>query len=338
MGVNLKPILTSHEKPLEALSGTYAVDAYNTLYQFLTIIRQPDGTPLLNQNRDITSHLSGLFYRSCSLLEKNITPVYVFDGEPSPLKAKTIAERVEKKMEAEELLRKAREEGRLEDAARLSQRTVRLTRDMVRQSQKLLDLLGLPWVQAPSEGEAQCALMAARGVVDAAASQDFDTLLFGAPVLVRNLTLSGRRKLPRKNQFTIIHPEQYVLKENLEALGLSHRQLVWAGILIGTDFNQGVSGIGPKKALKIVKDAKSFGEINEKLQTPVDHEPLEELFLKPAYTHVSRADLAKKPPDLAGIKAFMVQENGFSQDRVQATLERAFANSDEKQDTLKKWF
>ncbi|MDP2717910.1 MAG: flap endonuclease-1, partial [Candidatus Micrarchaeota archaeon] len=311
MGVNLKPILTSHEKPLEALAGTYAVDAYNTLYQFLTIIRQPDGTPLMNQNREITSHLSGLFYRSCSLLEKNITPIYVFDGEPSALKAKTIAERVGKKMEAEELMRKAREEGRLQEAAMLAQRTARLSRPMVKQAQQLLDLLGLPWVQAPSEGEAQCALMASRNVVDAAASQDFDTLLFGAPRLVRNLTLSGRRKLPRKNQFTTIYPEEYSLKENLDTLGLSHRQLVWAGILIGTDFNEGILGIGPKKALKIVKDAKTFADINAKLENPVDEKPLEELFLNPAYADVDKNALERKPPDIAGIKAFMADENGF---------------------------
>ncbi|MBI4361023.1 flap endonuclease-1 [Candidatus Micrarchaeota archaeon] len=338
MGVKLKPILVAHEKTLDQLSGTYAVDAYNALYQFLTIIRQPDGTPLQNQNREITSHLSGLFYRTCALLEKNITPIYVFDGVPSELKAKTIAERVEKKMEAEELLRKAREEGRLEEAAMLAQRTARLTRDMVKQSQKLLDLMGLPWIQAPSEGEAQAAGMVKKGLVDAVASQDFDALLFGAPAFVRNLTFSGRRKLPRRNQYATIHPEIYYLKENLDALKLTHEQLVWAGILIGTDFNDGINGIGPKKALKLVQDAKSFDDINAKLEAPIDYEPLEKLFLHPPYEKVTAEQLKRKPADIPGIKTFMVDENDFGEDRIQTTLEKAFQNADEKQSSLKKWF
>jgi len=391
MGVYLKPILIKHERTLDDLSGTYAVDAYNVLYQFLTIIRQPDGTPLLNSKREITSHLSGLFYRTCSLLEKNVVPIYVFDGEPSPLKAKTIAERVAAKTEAEELLRKAREEGRLEEAARLAQRTARLSRGMVKDCQRLLDAMGLPWVQAPSEGEAQCALMAQKGVVDAAASQDFDSLLFGAPKLVRNLTFSGRRKLPQRNMYVTVQPEVYDLPENLSALGLTREQLVWAGILIGTDFNEGVLGIGPKKALKIVQGAKTTDDVNAKLEemrrkalepkeakkkkpkkkknadaedegqrvdseetdaadiapasvpdlpsfVPVDFTALEELFLRPKYAEVSKADLRRKPIDIAAVRKIMVEENDFSQERVSATLERAFKHSDEKQGSLNKWF
>ncbi len=396
MGVFLKPILVKHERTLDELSGTYAVDAYNVLYQFLTIIRQPDGTPLLNSKRQITSHLSGLFYRTCSLLEKNVTPIYVFDGEPSPLKAKTIAERVAAKAEAEELMKKARDEGRLEEAARLAQRTARLSRDMVKDGQRLLDAMGLPWVQAPSEGEAQCALMAQRGVVDAAASQDFDALLFGAPKLVRNLTFSGRRKLPQRNMYVTVQPESYDLQENLAALGLTREQLVWAGILIGTDFNEGVLGIGPKKALKLVQGCKTTDEVNQKLAElrakalapkekktrkskknakdseenqnakededaeteegavqsiphpphpavsvlplpSVDFAALEELFLRPKYTEVSKADLRRKPVDIAAVKKIMVDENDFSDERVTATLERAFKNADEKQGTLGQW-
>ncbi len=409
MGVFLKPILVKHERQLDELAGTYAVDAYNVLYQFLTIIRQPDGTPLLNSRREITSHLSGLFYRTCSLLEKNVVPIYVFDGESSPLKAKTIAERVAAKTEAEELMKKAREEGRLEEAARLAQRTARLSRDMVKDCQRLLDALGLPWVQAPSEGEAQCALMAQKGVVDAAASQDFDALLFGAPKLVRNLTFSGRRKLPQRNMYVTVQPELYDLQENLSALGLTREQLVWAGCLIGTDFNEGVLGIGPKKALKLVQGASSTDDINARLAEmrakalapkekkkktkkgksendtekdsdededveraddveekdgaapredaglhagldstslidpaalplpTVDFAALEDLFLRPKYAEVTKADLRRKPVDIAAVKKIMVEENDFSEERVSATLERAFKHSDEKQGTLGQW-
>ncbi|HLD75532.1 MAG TPA: flap endonuclease-1, partial [Candidatus Norongarragalinales archaeon] len=279
MGVDLKSILTFRQKPLEELRGKYAIDGFNALYQFLTIIRQPDGTPLLNRRREITSHLSGLFYRTCALLDKDIFPIFVFDGEPSELKRKTIAKRVSAKMDAEERMRKAKEEGRLEEAAMLAQRTAHLTKKMVDQSKDLLDAMGLPWVQAPSEGEAQCAWMAQKKLVGATASQDFDALLFGTPTLVRNLTFSGRRKLPRQNAYTVVHPEEYDLAENLQKLSLTRQQLVWLGALVGTDFNEGVHGIGPKKGLKIVKECTTSDQVNAKLSQPVDFAPLEELFL-----------------------------------------------------------
>ncbi|MBI5036772.1 flap endonuclease-1 [Candidatus Micrarchaeota archaeon] len=336
MGVDIKNILVKKERSLDELKGRYAVDAFNALYQFLTIIRQPDGTPLLNRKREITSHLSGLFYRTCSLMEKNIVPIYVFDGEPSELKRRTIAERAAVKEEAEQLMRKAKEEGRIEEAARLAQRTAKLTRPMVEQSKTLLEAMGLPWVQAPSEGEAQCAWMAQQKIVNAAATQDFDALLFGAPKLLRNLTFSGKRKLPRTNAYAIIYPEEYDLGENLKALGLTRKQLVWIGILVGTDFNPGARGIGPKKALKLVKENSTFEQINSKLKEPIDFTPLEELFMNPPYEKVD--SLQRKRPDAAELKRLMVEENDFSEERVSSALERAFGKEDERQSSLDKWF
>ncbi len=338
MGVDLKGILTRHEKPLEEFRGKFAVDAFNALYQFLTIIRQPDGTPLMNRRREITSHLSGLFYRTCSLLEKDIVPIYVFDGEPSELKRTTIAKRALVKLEAEERMKKAKEEGRLEEAAMLAQRTARLTSKMVQDSKILLDALGLPWVQAPSEGEAQCAYMAQKAQVVATASQDFDALLFGTPKLVRNLTLSGRRKLPRRDAYTVIHPEEYDLAENLQSLKISREKLVWAGILIGTDFNEGVYGIGPKKALKVVTQCDSTADINAKLPQPIDFAPLEDLFLHPPHVDVPSEKLQKRRPDFAKVREIMVESNDFSPERVDASLEKAFKSADEKQSGLSQWF
>lgn len=334
----MKSLLEAERVSVEELRGTLAVDAFNTLYQFISTIRGPDGAPLSDSQGRVTSHLSGLFYRSCSLLEKGVRPVFVFDGKPSELKARTIAQRVEKKAEAEELMRKALKEGRLEDAARLAQRTSHLTGEMVGESKHLLELMGLPFVQAPSEGEAQCAAMAAQGVVDAAATQDFDALLFGAPFLIRNLTLAGRRRLPRSNAMVEVLPERYSLEANLKRLGISREKLVWVGLLCGTDFNEGVYRVGPKKGLKLVIEHDSLKEICGLLKQDYDSfAEVEALFMEPSVKAVQAPKFGE--PDREPLMEFMCDERDFSEERVTHALARAFNQPlDARQGTLKKWF
>jgi len=335
---DLKDLLEGEPVRLEELRGRLAVDAFNTAYQFLSTIRGPDGAPLADAKGRVTSHLSGFFYRSCSLLEKGVQPVYVFDGKPSELKARTIAERAEKKAEAEELMRKALEEGRIEDAARFAQRTSRFTREMVDESKELLRLMGIPFVQAPSEGEAECAFLAARGAVDAAASQDFDALLFGAPILVRNLTLAGRRRLPRSNAVVEVHPEKYFLEPNLARLGVTRERLVWVALLCGTDFNKGVHGIGPKKGYKLALECRDLEELCAKTgQDYSSFKEVESLFLNP---NAAPAEIpALGEPDRDALLSFMCSERDFAEERVNAALARAFNQPrDQNQGTLKKWF
>lgn len=339
MGVDLSSILDKQELSLSEVQGRVAIDAFNTLYQFLTIIRQKDGTPLMDSKGRITSHLSGLFYRTCNLLEKGIRPVYVFDGEPHPLKKQTIAERGARKLEAEEELRKAREEGRAEDVRVYAQQTAKLGEEQVDESKRLLDLLGIPWVQAPSEGEAQCAWLCREGLVQAAGSQDYDSLLFGTPVLIRNLTVAGRRKLPRREVYVDVLPERIDLEANLTRLNLTRRKLVWLALLVGTDFNPGVHGIGPKKGLKLVQEHDSMESILKKLSQEMDWKTLESVFLKPDVKEINKKELEAKELDREGLVKFMVDEHDFSLDRTNSTLERAFqAPADTSQASLKKWF
>lgn len=343
MGVDLGGILEKRPTSLQELRGKrVAIDAFNTLYQFLTIIRQPDGTPLMDARGRITSHLSGLFYRTCNLLEAGVRPCFVFDGEPSELKRKTIAERASAKMEAEEAMKAAREAGRVEEAAMLAQRTARLTKEMVGESKQLLDLMGVPWVQAPGEGEAQCAFMASEGLADAAASQDYDTLLFGTPVLVRNLTIAGRRKVPGRNLYSEVVPEKIFLQENLERLGISREKLVWIGLLAGTDFNKGIYGIGAKKALKLVLQHEKFGGVVSALGEKAagfDWKPVEELFLKPAVEKVFKKQLEFGELKRSELLEFMCGERGFSRERMESSIARAYREPpDSSQASLKKWF
>ncbi|MEM3577185.1 MAG: flap endonuclease-1 [Candidatus Bathyarchaeia archaeon] len=343
MGVNLREIVPKTVVRLEDLSGkSIAIDAYNALYQFLAIIRQPDGTPLKDNSGRVTSHLSGLLYRTSNLVEMGIKPIYVFDGTPPALKEIEIKRRVKAKQEALVKYEQALKEGKIEEARMYAQATSSLKDYMAEDSKKLLDLMGIPWIQAPSEGEAQAAHIVKRGDADYCASQDYDSLLFGAPRLVRNVTISGRRKLPGKNVFIEVAPEIVELESVLKECGITYEQLVDVGILIGTDFNpEGVKGLGPKTALKLVKE---YGSLENALpyiknaEFPVEPKRIKEIFLNPKIT--DNYELEWREPDVEGVVRFICGERDFSEDRVRKALEKMQKGISRLRGktTLEKWF
>ncbi|MGC8663940.1 MAG: flap endonuclease-1 [Thermoplasmata archaeon] len=322
MGVDISDIVEFREIGLDELRGkSIAIDGYNTLYQFLSIIRQPDGTPLMDRNGKITSHLSGLFYRTVNIMEMGIKPAYVFDGKPPLLKGRTVLERIERREKAEIEWKQALESGDMEKAKVMSQQSSKLTKEMVEESKQLLSLMGIPCVQAPSEGEAQAAYMALKGSVYASASQDFDSLLFGAPKLIRNLTITGKRKIPRKNIYRDIKPEIIELESVLNKLEIKREQLVDIGILIGTDFNEGVKNIGPKKALKYIKTYGSLEKIIEALNIEIaDYETIRSIFLNPEVT--DNYILEWKDFNEKELINFMVNMHDFSEERVIGAIEK----------------
>ncbi|MEM4555117.1 MAG: flap endonuclease-1 [Candidatus Anstonellaceae archaeon] len=324
MGVDLGEVPKA-AAPLPSLSGKkFAVDAYNTIYQFLSSIRQPDGTPLRDLNGKITAHLAGIFYRNCRLLENGIRPIYVFDGKPPHSKDATLQERSSRKLEAEIRWMAALEKEDFEEARKAAQATSRLTEEMVAESKELLSCMGIPVIQAPSEGEAQASQLVLEGSADAVASQDMDCLLFGAPVLLRNLSLSGRRKLPGKEEWVEVEPEVIMLSEVLSFFGLSRQQLVWMGILVGTDFNEGIKRIGPKKALKIVKSSASLREVAEKANAkelyPI-FQSAEDFFLNPPVEKGLSIKFGKF--DKERIVELLCNRHDFSKERVLKSAEAA---------------
>ncbi len=338
MGINLADIVTSEPRTLEDFSGKIlAIDAFNTLYQFLAIIRQPDGTPLMDHQGRVTSHLSGIIYRVSNFVAAGIKPAFVFDGEPPRLKARTIVARGEIKRRAEREWREAVEIGDLATARTKAMQTSRLTEEMVDQSKRLLDLLGIPWVQAPAEGEAQASAMARTGVAYAAASQDFDSLLFGSPRLVKNLAISGRRKLPRKDVYVDVQPEEISLEATLANLGITREQFVDMGLLIGTDFNEGVKGIGPKKALALIKKHGSLEPALEELGVEIESkDEVREIFLHPKVIEVAGVEF--NDPDKDGVRRMLCDDHDFSRDRIDAALEKfGAARSEQKQQSLDGW-
>jgi flap endonuclease-1 len=343
LGVNLRGIVPKTLVKLEDLSGkVIAIDAYNALYQFLAIIRQPNGTPLTDSTGKVTSHLSGLLYRTSNLVEMGIKPIYVFDGIPPVLKAAEIQRRKEVKQEAAVHYERAVAKGDIVKARMFAQATVSLKGYMKADAKRTLDLMGLPWIQAPSEGEAQAAHMTRRGGADYCASQDYDSLLFGAPLLLRNVTISGRRKLPRKNVYVDVVPEVIALDSILKQCGITREQLIDVGILIGTDFNpDGIKGLGPKTALKLIQE---HGTLEDALphiknaEFPHPPESIREVFLRPEVTDNYKVEW--REPNVEGIVEFLCREKDFSEGRVRKALEKmqAGAQKQKGKTTLEKWF
>lgn len=321
MGVGIRDILKTQEIEFEDMEGKIiAIDAYNIIYQFLSSIRQRDGQPLKDSEGRVTSHLSGLLYRNANLLEKGIKLVYVFDGTPDMMKEGTLEKRKKKKKEAEEEYEDALEEGDLKKARMKAQQTSRISDEIEESSKNLLSLLSIPWVQAPAEGESQAAYMVKEGDAWAVGGQDYDSLLCGAPRLVKNLTVTGKRKMPGSDEYKKIKPELMVLEEILKDLDISREQLIDIGILCGTDYNEGVKGIGPKRGLKYVKKYEDLeGVLEEKGGEVNNYRAIKDLFLEPEVTADYSIEFKQ---EIGDVKGFLCDERDFSESRVNSALEK----------------
>jgi len=340
MGTPIGDLLTKQEISLDFLEARkVGIDSFNVLYQFLSSIRGQDGTPLMDSGGRITSHITGLFYRTINLMERGIKPVFVFDGKPSELKAETRKARNAIRTDAEKKFQQAKKEGSLEEARKFAQRAVRLTGEMVDQAKDLAKLMGLPVIQAPSEGEAQIASMVASGDLYGCVSQDYDALLFGTTKLLRNITVSGKRKVPGKDYHYDIKPEMIELQKTVDALGIDRRKLVWIGILVGTDFNEKFPKVGPKTALKLVKEHDAFEDIVKAtgFEPGFDYEEIEKIFLEPKATKDYRIEF--KMPDRPKLKEFLCEEHAFSEARVDSALEKLEQKLSERgqQSRLDQW-
>jgi flap endonuclease-1 len=250
--------------------------------------------------------------------------VFIFDGPPHPLKKGTLDLRRDRKEKALVEWEKALEEGDMTRAMSKARQTTRLTDEMVQDAWRLLEHLGIPCIRSGGEGEAQAAYICIRDGAYAVCSQDFDTLLFGAPVLVRNLATSGRRKLPGKKVYVDIVPERIDLAETLDHLGLTRDQLIDLAILIGTDFNEGVVGIGPKKGLALIKEMGSLEEVSRSRRLPLlEWEEVRRLFREPKV--VEEYSLSFEEPDHEAVIDFLVRDLHFSESSVEGPL-KSFTN------------
>ena len=325
MGVKITEIVAGAKK-LPAITDfagkKIAIDAFNWLYQFLAPIRLADGSLLQDKDGKSTSHLSGFFYRNVFLLENRIKPVYVFDGTPSELKSETIHQRVAIREEAKKKAEAAKEAGQLAEARRYAEASTHIEPHMIPDVKRLFELMGIPYIDAPSEGEAQASHMVNKNDVFTVVSQDYDCFLFGARSLLRNLTQQEKRTI--RGKVYKIEMESYQFDDVLAHLGLTHPQLVDLGILTGTDFSDGIRGVGQKTALKLIKEHGSIEAIYDQKpeyaeQLPLDLvERVRNIFLEPNVT--DEYLMTATPFSAKGIMEFLVDERNFNADRIKTRI------------------
>jgi len=335
MGIAFKDIIIAEETSLDSLHGKIlAVDSFNMLYQFLTTIRSRDGTPLMDSNGNVTSHLVGLFSRTTKMMQKGLRPVFVFDGKPPELKKKERERRAELKAEAKVKYEDAKQKENLDEMRKYAGRTAKLSPEMIEEAKKLVSALGLPVVQAPSEGEAQAAFMAKQGDAFAVISQDFDSMVHGAPKIVRNLSLLGKRKKVNKLSYEIVKPELIDLSENLNNLGVDQNQLIVLAMLVGTDYNiGGVKGIGPKNALKLVKKHGTdfdalFKEVNWKDSFDTDWNEVYGVIKNMETTTDYNIEFTE--PNREQLRELLVEQHDFSDERINRAFDEFEKGKKEK--------
>ena len=320
MGTKLKDIMSGREiKPSELSGKTIAIDAFNWIFQFLTTIRMADGSYLTDKEGRVTTHLNGLFYRSINLLSNKINPVFVFDGPAPKFKKKTLEERKTLKEEAIALSKSA---STPEEKAMYLRRAARIDDYIVESSKELLSLMGISTIQAPAEGEAQAAKLSEDSLVYAAASQDYDTFLFGAKRVVRNLNVTNRRKVLRKGISSAVMPEVFETSECLNKLGISREGLILIALFSGTDYNKGVDGVGPKKALQLVKKKDKASLLSSyDFGSDYDINDIFGYFLHPNVLKLDSLPQQKKL-DTGGLLDFLCEKHGFERDRVLQSIEK----------------
>ena len=326
MGVALTELLLIKEIDLEFLQNKIlVVDAPMWLYQFLSSIRQRDGSLLTDSKGSVTSHLMGLMSRISNLTQQNIKLAFVFDGEPPKLKKLTLEKRKEVKLEAEKKFEKAKETADEELMKKYAARTSRLTDEMIEEAKKLAGAFGLPVMEAPSEAEAQASLIVKNNDAFAIATNDADALLFEATRIARNVNMAGKKKKANKLSFETINPDLIVLEDNLRHLGISQDQLVALAMLIGTDYNiGGIKGTGPKTALKLVKKHENnFDDLFKEAKWNENFEfSWEEVFdlIKNIpvneHYHLKWTEINEEK-----IMKLLVDEHDFSEERVKSQLE-----------------
>ncbi|GME80544.1 unnamed protein product [Ambrosiozyma monospora] len=316
-----RAIVSSEMKSL--FGRKIAIDASMCLYQFLIAMRQQDGSSLTNEAGETTSHIMGFFYRTIRMVSLGIKPCYVFDGKPPVLKGGELEKRLKRREEAEAKAKELKETGTVEELQKFERRTVRATRQHNEDAKKLLKLMGIPFVEAPCEAEAQCAELAKKGKVYAAASEDMDTLCYKPPYLLRNVTAAESRKLK---------VDEFNSEKILEGFGMDLNTFVDMCILLGCDYCETIKGVGPVTAMKLIKEHGSIEKIIEsieenpksKYKVPENwpYKEARELFLHPEVLDGNEVELKWTEPDVEGLIQYMVRENGFSEQRIRDGAEK----------------
>ncbi|WP_435116906.1 flap endonuclease-1 [Halolamina sp. C58] len=308
---DLRDVAAIEDVSFDSLSGSVvAVDAHNWLYRYLTTtVKFTADSVYTTDDGEEVANLVGVVQGLPKFFEADVTPVFVFDGGVTDLKSDEVERRREQREQAEQRRQAAEEAGEAVEAARLDARTQRLTDTIHETTRGLFDRLDVPYMEAPAEGEAQCAHMAAAGDVDYAGSEDYDTMTFGSPLTLRQLTSKG-------------DPELMDLQKTLEKHEITYEQLVDVALLMGTDFNEGVSGYGPKTAVKAVKEHGDIWGVMDAEDVYVENaDRVRELFFDPPVTDEYELDL-DVDPDIDAAKRYVTETWGVDAGEVERGFER----------------
>ncbi|KAL3146724.1 Elongation of fatty acids protein 2 [Trebouxia sp. C0009 RCD-2024] len=302
-----------------------AIDASMHIYQALVVVGRTGDQTLTNEAGEVTSHIQNMFFRTAKMLESGMRPVYVFDGKPPTMKKEELSRRREKFTDATDNLEKAKEAGNAEDVAKYAKRTVRVTQQHNDECKRLLELMGVPIINAPSEAESQCAAMCKQGLVYAIATEDMDALTFATPRLIRNLCAAQAAKLPIT---------EYEYDKVLEGLKLTADQFVDLCILCGCDYCGSIKGIGGVRAMQLIQKHGSLEAVMAQLDTsrygvpdPFPFAEARTLFKEPdVFTAEAVPPLKWGECNEEGLVSYLVGEKNFSEERVRSAIRKLNAN------------
>ena len=334
MGVKLQNIIVRKNIEFQDLKGRIiAVDAPNIIMGLFNFARKnPDGTYaglILDRTQRPISHLYGLLYRINFYYSKDVFVIFCFDGKVSELKRVITKDQLKDFIFSERWYHEAIQGKNFELARQIALSKEYMWQNIIRESKQLLGALGVPYIDSPASAESQCAHMVQRGFTNYSNSQDFDSLLFGCPKVIQNLSKSLRRKVQGRWQYQKIKPVKIDLAKNLTNLRISIFQLVDIGLLIGTDYFPGIDGIGPKKALTLIRKyhtlesliLKEYRNHDFRDLTPEIIKKVRKLFSFPDVNE-SYNNLLWNPPNKSRIFFLLCEEHNLNKERVKNYLEK----------------
>jgi flap endonuclease-1 len=284
-----------------------AIDISIILYQVIIAIRN-SGSDLTNKQGEITSHILGLFNKTIYLLKKNIIPIYIFDGKPPLLKNKVLQLRRNIK---EKSYIKYKECENEDDKIKYFKRTVTISRLQIQQTKELLDLMGVPYINAPEEADSQCAYLAKNGYVDGVLTEDMDILTFGSPIIYRNLSSYKKPTL------------EINLNNMLEKLDLTYDQFVEFCILLGCDYCESIKFIKANDMyafymkFKNIPDTLNYlSEQGHNIKSYTNYLEIKEYFKTDNKIITNIENLELKNPNLKKLEDILINKYGLIKSKI----------------------
>ncbi len=348
MGVKLQDLIIKKIVGYPELAGSIiAVDAPNIIMGLFNFVRKnPDGTNaelILDRTQRPISHLYGLLYRLNFFYSKNIFPIFCFDGRVSELKRIITKDQLNDFRFVRKWYREAIESGNKNVAREIALSKEYMWQNIVFESKQLLGALGFPYIESPASAESQCAFLVKQRIAHYSNSQDYDSLMFGCPLLIQNLSKSLRRKVQGKWKYNKITPINVNLKKTLRKLEINPFQLVDLGILIGTDYFSGIRGLGPKKSLALIKKHTQIENViikeHDKYEfsalTPDIIKKVRQLFLFPEVNN-SMDNIHWNYPNKSVVLKLLCEEHFLNKERVRNNLTKLSNNYEKCKDYFQK--